>query len=57
MASVSTPFNPQMARLARAALIHHTLCEPFDRGPARSEFADLPETDVRTALKLMIARQ
>lgn len=54
MAVAAKPFNPQMARLAQASLILDKYPQPFDPGPARTEFPDLPQTDVRTALRLLL---
>jgi uncharacterized protein YbjT (DUF2867 family) len=57
MALAAAPFNAQMARLARASLILDDYPQPFDPAPARTEFPDLPMTDVRTALRLLLADQ
>jgi NADH dehydrogenase len=43
--------RPALARQARAALAMDTLDMTFDPAPIRRAFPDLPETDVRLALK------
>jgi uncharacterized protein YbjT (DUF2867 family) len=53
MGLAAKPFNPQMARMARASLVIDSTPSPFDPAPTRAEFPDLPETDVRTALRLI----
>jgi hypothetical protein len=47
--------KPELARQARAALAMDTLDMTFDRAPARQAFADLPNTDVASVLKELLA--
>ena len=47
--------KPELARQATAALAVDTLDMTFDAGPARRAFADLPNTDVASALKELLA--
>jgi NADH dehydrogenase len=54
MGLAAAPFKPQLARMARASLILDTFAQPFDPTPSRAEFADLPETNVMSALKLVV---
>jgi NADH dehydrogenase len=52
---LSRPFNSQLARQARAAVILDKLDTSFDPRPLRKEFPELPVTDVRQALKALLA--
>ena len=51
MAWLTAAVKPALARQARAALAMDTVDMSFDPAPARRAFPDLPETDIRTALK------
>ncbi len=55
MAWLTAGTKPELARQARAALAVDTLDMTFDAGPARQAVADLPNTDVATALKELLA--
>lgn len=55
MAMASAVPKPALARQARAALVMDTLDMTFDPAPARREFPDLPTTDIRSALKELLA--
>jgi len=44
-----------LARQARAALAMDTIEMTFDRLPTRRDFPDLPNTDMPTALKELLA--
>jgi NADH dehydrogenase len=50
MAIAARPLNAELARKARAGVVMDTEDMTFDARPGRSEFAGLPETDVKTAL-------
>ena len=51
IAWLTTAIKPALARQARAALTMDTLDMAFDPAPTRRAFPDLPETDIRAALK------
>ena len=51
MAWLGPAVRPALARQARAALAMDTLDMTFDPTPTRRAFPDLPETDIRLALK------
>jgi NADH dehydrogenase len=51
MAWATATIKPALARQARAALAMDTLDMTFDPAPTRRAFPDLPETDIRLALK------
>ena len=51
MAWLTAAIKPALARQARAALAMDTLDMTFDPTPTRQAFPDLPETDIRLALK------
>jgi uncharacterized protein YbjT (DUF2867 family) len=51
IAWTATAIKPALARQARAALAMDTLDMTFDPAPTRRAFPDLPETDIRVALK------
>ena len=51
MAWLTAAIKPALARQARAALAMDTLDMTFDLTPTRQAFPDLPETDIRLALK------
>jgi uncharacterized protein YbjT (DUF2867 family) len=51
MAWATATIKPALARQARAALAMDTLDMTFDHAPTRRAFPDLPETDIRLALK------
>jgi len=51
MACLTAAVRPALARQARAALAMDTLDMTFDPAPTRRSFPDLPETDIRMALK------
>jgi uncharacterized protein YbjT (DUF2867 family) len=51
MAWATATVKPALARQARAALAMDTLDMTFDPAPTRRAFPDLPETDIRLALK------
>jgi NADH dehydrogenase len=57
MSHVARPLNPQLARQSRGAVVLDTIDMSFDPRPARREFPDVPETDVREALKKLLNRQ
>jgi uncharacterized protein YbjT (DUF2867 family) len=48
---LTAAIRPALARQARAALAMDTLDMTFDPTPTRRAFPDLPETDIRSALK------
>ena len=48
-------FKPALARHARAALAMDTIDMSFDPGPTRQAFPDLPDTDMPSALKELLA--
>ena len=54
MVHLTTGIKPALARQARAALAMDTLDMTFDHTPARQAFPDLPETDIRSALKELV---
>lgn len=47
--------KPVLARKARAALVMDTIDMSFDSAPTRPAFPDVPETDMATALKELLA--
>ena len=51
MAWTAAAIKPALARQARAALAMDTLDMAFDSVPTRRAFPELPETDIRVALK------
>jgi uncharacterized protein YbjT (DUF2867 family) len=53
MAWLTAAIKPALARQARAALAMDTLDMTFDPTPTRQAFPDLPETDIRLALKYL----
>src|SRR5207247_9812194 len=57
MSHVAGPLNPQLARQSRGAVVLDTTDMSFDPRPVRREFPDLPETGVREALRMLLARQ
>jgi len=54
MAWLTAGIKPALARQARAALAMDTLDLTFDPAPTRRAFPDLPETDIRSALKELL---
>jgi uncharacterized protein YbjT (DUF2867 family) len=54
MMHLTTGIKPALARQARAALAMDTLDMTFNHAPARQAFPDLPETDIRSALKELL---
>ena len=56
IARLTAAIKPALARQARAALAMDTLDMTFDPTPARRAFPDLPETDIRLALKDLLER-
>jgi NADH dehydrogenase len=57
MAILTRPFNPGLARHARAAIVMDTRDMTFDARPTRRAFPDLPDTDLAGALKQWFAKQ
>ena len=55
MAWLSAPVKPALARQARAALAMDTIDMTFDPASIRQAFPDLPDTDMRSALKELLA--
>ena len=55
MARATAMVKPALARQARAALAMDTIDMTFDPSPTRRAFADLPNTDMPTALKELLA--
>ena len=55
MAFLTGATKPALARQARAALAMDTLDMTFDPGPARRAFPSLPNTDMPSALKELLA--
>jgi uncharacterized protein YbjT (DUF2867 family) len=55
MARLATSIKPALARQARAALAMDTLDMTFDPTATRREFPDLPDTDLPSALKQLLA--
>jgi uncharacterized protein YbjT (DUF2867 family) len=55
MAWLTTAIKPALARQARAAVAMDTLDMTFDSAPTRRAFPDLPNTDIRSALKELLA--
>jgi uncharacterized protein YbjT (DUF2867 family) len=55
MAWLAKAIRPALARQARAALAMDTLDMTFDPAPTRQAFPDLPNTDMPTALKELLA--
>ena len=51
IAWAAAAIRPALARQARAALAMDTLDMTFDPTPTRQAFPDLPDTDIRLALK------
>jgi uncharacterized protein YbjT (DUF2867 family) len=51
MSVVARPFNPEFARKARASVVMDTQDMTLDSSATRTEFPDLPTTDLTTALK------
>jgi uncharacterized protein YbjT (DUF2867 family) len=54
MAWLAPAIKPALARQARAALVMDTLDMTFDPTPTRRAIPDLPETDIRVALKELL---
>jgi uncharacterized protein YbjT (DUF2867 family) len=52
---LTAPIKPALARQARAALAMDTIDMSFDPGPTRQAFPDLPNTDMPSALKELLA--
>jgi uncharacterized protein YbjT (DUF2867 family) len=57
MAVATARLKPALARQARAALAMDTMDMTFDPTPTRREFPDLPNNDMRTALKELLAER
>jgi hypothetical protein len=55
MALATATVKPALARQARAALAMDTIDMTFDASSARLAFPDLPNTDMPTALKKLLA--
>ena len=55
MAVATAKVKPALARQARAALAMDTIDMTFDPSPTRRAFPDLPNTDMPTALKELLA--
>ena len=55
MASLAAAIKPALARQARAALAMDTLDMTFDPAPTRRAFPDLPNTDMPSAIKELLA--
>ena len=55
MAMATALVKPALARQARAALAMDTIDMTFDPSPTRLAFPDLPNTDMPTALKELLA--
>jgi uncharacterized protein YbjT (DUF2867 family) len=55
MAMATARLKPALARQARAALAMDTIDMTFDPAPTRHAFPDLPNTDMPTALKELLA--
>ena len=55
MAWLTAVMKPALARQARAALAMDTIDMSFDPGPARRAFPSVPSTDMRAALKELLA--
>jgi len=55
LAIAAARLKPALARQARAALAMDTINMTFDPAPARKAFPDLPNTDMPTALKELLA--
>ena len=55
LAIAAARLKPAVARQARAALAMDTIDMTFDPAPARQAFPDLPNTDMPTALKELLA--
>ena len=55
MAMATAMVKPALARQARAALAMDTIDMTFDPSPTRRAFPDLPNTDMPTALKELLA--
>jgi uncharacterized protein YbjT (DUF2867 family) len=55
MATAAARLKPALARQARTALAMDTIDMTFDPVPARRAFPDLPNTDMPTALKELLA--
>jgi uncharacterized protein YbjT (DUF2867 family) len=55
MACLTAPVKPALARQARAALAMDTIDMTFDPAPIRQAFPDLPDTDMPSALKELLA--
>jgi NADH dehydrogenase len=51
IAWLAAAIKPELARQARAALVMDTIDMTFDPAPIRRAFPDLPNTDLRSALK------
>jgi NADH dehydrogenase len=55
MGWLTPAIKPALARRARAALAMDTIDMSFDPGPIRQAFPDLPDTDMPSALKELLA--
>jgi hypothetical protein len=55
MAIATTGLKPALARQARAALAMDAIDMTFDSSPTRRAFPDLPNTDMPSALKELLA--
>jgi hypothetical protein len=55
MTWLTAPIKPALARQARAALAMDTLDMTFDPAPVRRALPDLPNTDLPSALKELLA--
>ena len=55
MASLAATIKPALARQARAALTMDTTDMSFDPAPTRRAFPNLPNTDMPSALKDLLA--
>lgn len=55
MAWAAATIKPALARQARAALVMDTIDMTVDSTPTRQAFPDLPNTDMPSALKELLA--
>ena len=55
MACLTAPVKPALGRQARAALAMDTIDMTFDSTAARRQFPGLPNTDMPSALKELLA--
>ncbi|HEV8277377.1 MAG TPA: hypothetical protein VGQ26_17025 [Streptosporangiaceae bacterium] len=57
MALATATLKPALARQARAALAMDTINMSFDPAPTRRALPDLPNTDMPSAIKELLARK